>query len=128
MATATPGLLYGGPGDVRNIHTIRQKNFYRKELCNVEGTYAFLDDLYEQAYAFLNGSISSKYTSDEKDSVIEYIVKTARLSEDEVDDDVIFMFDRAVTILCCFGDKLDEVQFQAESLKNLYEEIVGEFF
>ena len=29
MATATPGLPYGGPGDVRNIHTIRQKKFYR---------------------------------------------------------------------------------------------------
>lgn len=93
-----------------------------------ERTYAFLDDLYGRAYAFLKGSISSKYTSDEKDKVIEYITKVASMDEDDIDNDVIFMFDRAVTILCCFGDRIGEIQFKAEELRNLYEEISAEFF
>ncbi len=94
----------------------------------MERTYAFLDDLYGRAYAFLDGSIGSKYTSEEKDAVIEFIRDVSKMESSEVDDSVVFIFDRAVTILCCYGDKIGEIEFQAECLKDLYEEIVNEFF
>lgn len=86
-----------------------------------------LNDLLDKAYSYNEGNSDDICTECELQAVLANFNTLAACSDP--DPDAEFAFKQTVIILCIYGvtDKVSSINIVSESLKNIYDEVAGDF-